>query len=100
MSKEEKPRPTRQRIRQVALRAAGLCEICGKPAASNRVLCVTHLEKQRKYARERMRKMGCKPWVPGGPGRPPLSADEIKPTPSHVLELARLAAIALNKGGT
>lgn len=57
--------------------AAGKCKFCGKPRGDSpsKVLCRPCSKQSRNYVR---RKAGCKPWRPGGPGRPP------KQTPKEV----------------
>lgn len=60
---------SRQAQDQAKRVAAGLCALCGaKRPAGLATLCRAHQE--RVSARNR-RKRGCKPWVPGGRGRPP-----------------------------
>lgn len=53
--------------------AAGLCLQCGEPAADGGVRCVACRTKQREQNRKAT---GCRPWTPGGKGRPPLERRE------------------------
>ncbi len=62
---------SRQRTYQHAHKARGLCLSCSKPRAKGSAeYCEEHLRARRKRAREAA---GCKAWVEGGRGRPPLT---------------------------
>lgn len=63
--------PSRQLRWQWKKKAQGLCRICGRPAVTPSGLCQEHLEDIRVLNRVLR---GCKPWKPGGPGRPPFKS--------------------------
>lgn len=61
---------SKQRKHQLRRKAAGLCEVpgcCFPPVGKS--YCKYHLKKWRQRQRK---KLGCKPWHPGGKGRPPI----------------------------
>jgi len=64
-----KPKLSKQRLSQLRRIEVGLCAICSKPrgSSSSKVYCKVHVEERRLAARA---KAGCKPWRPGGRGRP------------------------------
>ena len=60
---------TRQRRWQLARKAEGVCEVCGKGPLLTSVKCKYCAEKKTDLQRKRL---GFEPWHPGGPGRPPI----------------------------
>lgn len=52
--------------------AAGLCAWCEAPRRHYRQLCDPCQLRNREARR---RRLGCRPWRPGGGGRPPLVAE-------------------------
>ena len=63
---------SRQREAQLRQIARGLCaQFCGRPAQVGRQQC---RECQIKGSIRKRLALGCKAWVPGGPGRPPLES--------------------------
>jgi hypothetical protein len=59
---------SKQREYQRRQNAAGLCGQCKEPLApDSKSFCLKHLAYNREYHRKRQ---GCKPWQPGGAGRP------------------------------
>jgi hypothetical protein len=59
--------------------AEGKCIWCGEPRgeSTSTIYCEEHLLAIRTASRNRMRKKtGCKPWRPGGRGRPPIERSE------------------------
>ena len=73
---------TKQRKYQLAKLADGLCSICGKESLYNDERCLACYVKFMVLVR---RRAGCKPWRPGGRGRPPLSAKTAQTT--KILEI-------------
>lgn len=64
------PTVSRQRAYQIANKARGLCLLCPEVRhPKSAVYCPTHLIQARIRQRKRL---GVKPWRPGGPGRPPI----------------------------
>lgn len=60
---------SRQREWQIKKIAEGKCSSCGKPRTLSKYVCNDCLKKRREYQRK---KVGCRPYKPGGRGRIPL----------------------------
>jgi len=66
---------SRQRKYQLRKLKNGKCQICGKQLSR---FSATRCDKHHEYSRVHTRlKMGYKPWVEGGVGRPPTCKKEI-----------------------
>lgn len=66
-----------QRFEQ--LKASGKCVSCGaaRGGSQSTSCCRGCLLRERRRSRKRL---GCKPWRPGGPGRPPLNRKALDPS--------------------
>jgi hypothetical protein len=65
--------PSKQTLWQRAKKAAGKCRCCGRPRdGASKVYCDGCLLRVRVRARRNGKR---RPWVKGGPGRPPLTAE-------------------------
>jgi hypothetical protein len=65
---------SRQRTAQLRAIARGMCaQFCGRPRQATNQRC---RECQIRASASKRRRMGCMPWRPGGPGRPPMEEQE------------------------
>lgn len=73
----KKKKLTRQREEQIALKAKGKCIKCRKRKLHSASYCELCTVEMRQYHRLlKRKKLGCKPWKKGKPGRPPKKIGE------------------------
>lgn len=69
LTRSGKPK-SRQQLWAERQNAQGKCRLCNRPLdPTSRSFCAAHLDAVRTRCRTNK---GCKPWRPGGPGRPPI----------------------------
>lgn len=58
-------------------------------------MCVRHADIHRREARNRARRLGCRPWTAGGKGRPPLTVKAVAAGDADVVICESILADAL-----